>query len=189
MTDPSRAGTRQPSSSPEAFWSVPAPFALPPSAEPESGLPVIAPKGADTEAALRDWLKEEIKTTSKQAAELGKYLFSTSSGAVALLATLSKIGGNVWAGLEWFAVGLFMFSGGIGLVMMLPRSYTLSARFDIAEAANRRARGVSFGAYAWAGLFALGVVLAGLGLFLDPAKPETAAIPGGLEAAGGAGRG
>lgn len=148
------------------------------STDPE--LPPVAPRGADTETAAREWLKDEIKGTSKTVTDLGKYFFATSTASVGLLKTLSEIGGNTWTGLEWAAVMLFIASALLGLWMVLPPLHQLDARFDILAALRRRAVGAYRAAIAWAFLWSFGVLLAGVGLFSNPAEEKPKGILGAL---------
>lgn len=123
----------------------------------------VRPAAEDTKAALHEWYKEEVKTTTKQVVDLGKYYFATSTGAIALLNTLSEVAGNTWGGLEWIATLLFLASGGIGLFLMLPRLH--KGGFDMIQAVGRRARQAWWASLVWAALWALGVILGGIGLF------------------------
>ena len=133
---------------------------------------VIRPTAKDTEAALRDWHKEEVKTTTKQVVDLGKYYFATSTGAIALLNTLSEVSDNKWGGFEWAATLLFLVSGGIGLFLMLPRLH--KGGFDMVQAVSKRARHAWWASVFWAALWTTGVILGGIGLFHgnEPDAPQ-----------------
>ena len=135
----------------------------------------MQPKGEDTNDAVVSWYKEEIKTTTKQCVDLGKYFFATSTGAIALFTTLSEVAENSWGGIEWLSIILFMLSAAIGLFIMIPRLH--KPGFDMVVALQGRALWAWRLSIAWLVVWALGVILAGVALFIDE---TTAPAPQGI---------
>lgn len=50
-------------------------------------------KGQDVNEAILDWAKDELKSGPSRTYDLGKFLFTVSSGTAALVVAIQKLGG------------------------------------------------------------------------------------------------
>jgi hypothetical protein len=82
----------------------------------------VKPKGEDTAAALREWIKDEIKNAPSSRAELGKFFFGVSTASLGVLVAFKNLDKSI---IPNWPVGasllLLFFAMLIALFMVTPR--------------------------------------------------------------------
>jgi len=98
----------------------------------------MKPTGEDVASAVRDWLKEDIKSGPSFKHELGKFFLGVSTTALGLFATLLKFAVEKPT-LDFLTITCFLFfalSTVIGLYMARPPIVFVTADLDLYEKYN-----------------------------------------------------
>ena len=92
----------------------------------------LSPKGEDTVAAIRDWIKNEIKTGPENRTNLGKFFFGVSSGTIGIIVSIIKLSGPPYLNLYILMSFLFsLVSIIIALFMTIPKIWKLTGETDL----------------------------------------------------------
>ena len=104
----------------------------------QSELKIMNPTGEDVASAVRDWLKDDIKSGPSSKHDLGKFFLGISTGALGLFATLLKFGVETPA-LDFLTLSsfiLFSLSALIGLWMARPPIVVVTAELNLYKKYN-----------------------------------------------------
>ena len=94
----------------------------------------MKPRGEDTADAIVSWFKDEIKNSSAGLADLGKFFFGASSGAVGVLLTLVKVGDKfAFNILLSYCLVLYLISIFVSIFMVRPRIWLVTGNTDLYE--------------------------------------------------------
>ena len=122
----------------------------------------MKPKGEEIAQGIKDWVKDEIKSSPSRSYELGRFLFGVSVGTVGMFAAIEKLGSAPsfdW----WFKLSLVFFSASIlfSLNMARPRNWKLNGETNLFDEhrriINRGIRHTVIWFIAWAVGFGLGM--------------------------------
>lgn len=117
-------------------------------------------RGEDTETALRDWVKSEIKDGPKQIYELGKFFFSVSVGTIGVIATVEKLNNQSAMDCPMItSLALLAISVVVALDMARPRKYVIGGETDLLDEYLRQLRSAQIRTWIWFALWGLGATI------------------------------
>jgi hypothetical protein len=98
----------------------------------------MQPKGQDIAQAIRDWTKEEIKSSPSRSYELGRFLFGVSVGTVGIVSAIAKLGQSQSLGLG-YRISLISFALSIlvALEKARPRNWMLDGKTNLFDEHQR----------------------------------------------------
>ena len=129
-----------------------------------SHLPV-KPTLEDVAGGLRDWLKEEIRSTSSSTRDLGKFFFGVSASSIGLLVGVAGLRRPLatmpvlHATIASLAVMSFLISGLLALRMVVPSVLKLRVSTDLAQEHSNRVYAEERGTKYWLVAWFIGLVL------------------------------
>ena len=110
----------------------------------------MKPQGEDIASAIRDWIKEEIKNTTKAHHDLGKFFFGVSSSTMGIIVSLEKFTSD--PKFDWkliITLSLLFVSISIALFMVIPVMIRVKGDIDLYSLHEREARKVVFYSISW----------------------------------------
>jgi hypothetical protein len=120
----------------------------------------VKPKGEDTAAALREWIKDEIKNAPSSRTELGKFFFGVSTASLGVLVAFKNLDKSI---IPNWPVGasllLLFFATLIALFMVTPRIWPLHGETDLFELHEKQVRGIARSILLWFATWLLGVAI------------------------------
>lgn len=119
-------------------------------------------KGEVVRAGLDDWVKAELKEGPRQHYDLGKFLFSVSTGTVGVIAAVEKLGTNPSLDLPMLGSAItLMISAAVALKLAIPRKHEVGDQTDLLGEYNTQIKAIRCHLFCWVPLWAIGVVLGG----------------------------
>ncbi len=83
-------------------------------------------------AAALTWMQDEIKTGPASLTDIGKFFFTVSTGSIAAVAAIAKLGSSFQVG--WvisLSMLLYLVSVALAVVIVFPRVWSLSSTTDL----------------------------------------------------------
>ncbi len=119
----------------------------------------MKPRGEDTAAAVRDWVKDEIKAGPGTRQDLGKFFFTVASATVGVLGTLEKLSAQPRIDLP-LAISLLALLAAIviSLLMVFPSTLPLTGDTDLYDKYDTAIRQTIWFIWGWFLLWLAGVV-------------------------------
>jgi hypothetical protein len=127
---------------------------------------MIRMRGEDTENALRDWAKKDLVDSSTQIYELGRFLFSVSSGTAALFLTLKKI--STQSSLNCcliISMLFFLLTIILALYLAIPKLWKISGETDLLSVQRTRVLWAVNKVYIWLIIWVLGLIFGVLSIW------------------------
>lgn len=116
-------------------------------------------RGEDTELALRDWVKAEIRDGPKQTYDLGKFFFSVSTATIGAIVAIEKINQQSLMDRPMIAaLMLLSISILVALDMARPRKYVVRGDTDLLDEYSRHIRFAQVRTWIWLVIWAAGLV-------------------------------
>jgi hypothetical protein len=116
-------------------------------------------RGEDTEAALRDWVKSEIRDGPKQIYDLGKFFFSVSAATIGTIVAIEKL--NARSLLDGpMILSLLLLSASVvtALDMVRPRRYLIGGDTDLLDEYTRQIRLAQTRTWIWFAIWTVGTI-------------------------------
>src|ERR1700688_1600244 len=115
-------------------------------------------RGQDTEDALLEWFKGELKEGPKQVYELGRFFFSVSSATLGFLVALAK---GVSVATLWLriAVLLLLLSIVLAILIAKPRKHAVSGNTELLDLYKDQLSSYDRLLWWWFGLWLSGALL------------------------------
>jgi hypothetical protein len=116
-------------------------------------------RGEDTEEALREWFKAEIKEGPKQVYELGRFFFSVSSATMGFIVALAKTASSATLGLASLISMLFLLASVIvAIEIAKPRKHAASGSTELLDLYKNHLANYDRLLWCWFGLWLSGAV-------------------------------
>ncbi|GAA0631248.1 hypothetical protein [Thalassospira tepidiphila] len=114
--------------------------------------------------ALSDWVGEEIKNTTKRYHDLGRYMFTVSTGTVAFIVSVNSVinpgdKGFTAAKLSFFWLGISLI---FSVYILLPKEWRLDGSIDLEDKLHELVKDYRLILLCWFGFWVVGLAL---GLF------------------------
>ena len=116
-------------------------------------------RGEDTETALRDWVKAEIKDGPKQAYDLGKFFFSVSTATIGAIISIEKL--NQQSAMDCaMNIGLILLAASIfvALDMARPRKFLIGGDTDLLDEYARQIHFAQIRTWIWFSIWVIGTI-------------------------------
>ena len=114
--------------------------------------------GDDIEEGIKNWIKEEIKSGPTREYDLGKFLFSVSSGTTGLLFLAEKLGGSSsWSNSLILSFIILTCTSALSLFMVVPKKWEIMEDDDLQDVRNNIIKRTVHSAWWWFGLWCLGL--------------------------------
>ena len=119
-------------------------------------------KGEVVSAGLDEWVKAELKEGPRQHYDLGKFLFSVSTGTIGVIAAVEKLGASPRLDLPMLgSVLTLLISAAISLKLAIPRKHQFGEQTDLLEAYTKQVQAIRCHLFWWAPFWTVGAVLGG----------------------------
>lgn len=119
-------------------------------------------RGEDTDQALRDWFKSEIKDGPRQGYDLGKFFFSVSAATIGALATIEKL--NPTSQMDATIISAFVLlfvSILVAVDMARPRRFDFGGETDLLVEYERQINVILCRVWFWLALWLSGTLVGG----------------------------
>lgn len=117
-------------------------------------------RGEDVAASMREWCAANVKESGNRAYDLGKFLFTVSSGSIPILASLQKLDPafqpRLWSLVPY---GLFLLSLLFALNLVFPRNRRLKDDENIIELYQAELKFVTQRLRVWFSVWFAGLLL------------------------------
>lgn len=114
--------------------------------------------GDDIEDGIKSWIKEEIKAGPTREYDLGKFLFSVSSGTIGLLFIAEKLESTPsWTTTLIVSFVILTIASALSLFMVVPKKWEIKEDDDLQDVRNDIIKRTVIGAWIWFGLWCLGL--------------------------------
>lgn len=123
--------------------------------------------GEDLASAVREWIRQDLRNSPSFRHDLGKFLFTVSTGTLGLFATLLKFAVES-PSLDLLTQGSFaalLLSTVVSLYMALPYLIDVTGNLELYSAYNRIVRSIVIWTVVWLALWTAGFVLGVVKLF------------------------
>lgn len=115
--------------------------------------------GNDIEEGVKNWVREEIKSGPSREYDLGKFLFSVSTGTMGIIFLAEKLDSNPgWSSTLIISFLLFGIAAGYSLYMVVPKKWKIGEEDDLQEIRNGIIKRTVRGAWFWFLLWCLGLL-------------------------------
>jgi len=115
--------------------------------------------GDDIEEGIKNWVREEIKSGPSREYDLGKFLFSVSTGTMGIIFLAEKIDSNpAWTPSLIISFFMLVIAAGYSLYMVVPKKWEIRESDDLQDIRNGIIKRTVRGAWVWFLLWCLGFV-------------------------------
>lgn len=124
----------------------------------------LRPNPNQTKEAFREWLSRSIAGIDKSRVEAGRFFFTASASAIAVVVAISELFENVIAEPEYFSFGFLLMSAMVAISLTFPYRFDFRTEDDVQVQHEDLIRRTSIRSLVWATLWFLGVFAALVGV-------------------------